>query len=116
MIRGKKPAAKAKRPALKRNVDRTVSATTPLDRVAIVEKHCDALIDELREHGHFAVGVAGCIVFAAEPDDVTSPGHVFHLIAGDCVANGGGPPDRDLFMMDVVETMRASVLAGRTIV
>lgn len=95
------------RPTL--NPDRVVTPSTPLDRVAIVERHTAALVAELKQHGYNAVGIAGCIVFQGEDPDKGSPSHIFYQIDGDVVTGDGQPVDRDAFMADVVVTMGKSL-------
>ena len=72
-------------------------------RIALVEKHVEAMLDEMRSNGIDALGAAGGVLLAAGPGQ--SACHVFFVIDGDVVMGDGKPVDSAMFLRDVAETM-----------
>lgn len=70
----------------------------------IVEKHAQALLDELNEIGVDALGVAGGIVMGASVPGSGSPCHVFFVL-GEDVGTVTGECSGAAFVRDVAKAM-----------
>ena len=81
-------------------------------RQTIVEKHAQALLDELDRRGFEPVGVGGSIVLRRmEPGERVSgggpgnPAHVFVLVQPGVTSEDGRPLDGQAFLTDCARTM-----------
>lgn len=79
-------------------------AMDQIKRNEIVEKHMNALMDELRTNGDDTIGVAGGVVRIEEEAD-KSLCHAFFVMMPDIGVNGV-PVDPKDFVIDVADKMK----------
>lgn len=91
--------------SIPRKNGRKPRSTERSERIAIVERHAKAMLNELRAKGYPALGIAGGIVF----HDAERM-HGFYVLDKGCVHPDGSPVDPLMFKADVGHALMSDLL------